>query len=219
MLKLTLPEVKKEPKETERCPICKGRRLIRHRTIFKPVKDSILKEVTIRRMLRKNCHYTFRIYPEGVNEGSARTKRLIFLGVVLYLAGLSYEKCEWFLEGILGRKLVDMVTIWRDIQRLGKKLRGKNLPPNVGLIVGIDGTCFKVKVVPTIFATDAKRGSLSGSTSGTSVVMNSRGAQIPALILPPISSGQMWTKTRQAGWPGHLLLQVALRLEGFPAAP
>lgn len=83
MLKLTLPEVKKEPKETERCPICNGRSLIRHRTIFKPVKDSILKEVTIRRMLCKNCHYTFRIYPEGVEEGSARTKRLIFLGVIL----------------------------------------------------------------------------------------------------------------------------------------
>jgi transposase-like protein len=116
--------------------------------------------VTIKRILCKNCHYTFRIYPEGVKEGSARTKRLVFLGVILYLAGLSYEKCEWFLEGILGKKLVDMVTIWRDIQKLGKKLRRKNLSPNVGLIVGIDGTYFKVKgeVVPTIFATNAKKG-------------------------------------------------------------
>ncbi len=161
MLKLVCPEVKEQP-EVKPCPICGRRDLKVHQTIVKEVKDSVIKKVTVKRMECNGCHYTFRIYPEGIREYSSRSKRLVFLGTILYLAGLSYEKCEWFLEGLLGRKLVDMVTIWRDIQALGRKSRRRlmNFPEGTSLVIGLDGTFFKVKgkKVSTIFATDAKEG-------------------------------------------------------------
>jgi len=31
------------------------------------------------------CHYTFRSYPEGVRAYSGRSKRLVFLGVILWV--------------------------------------------------------------------------------------------------------------------------------------
>ena len=161
MLKLICPDVKERP-ETKPCPICGGWNIKIHQTTPKVVKDSIIKEVTIERLECKDCHCTFRIYPEGVREYSSRSKRLVFLGTILYLAGLSYERCEWFLEGLLGRKLVDMVTIWRDIQAEGVKSRGRlmNFPKGTSLVIGLDGTYFKVKgkEVSTIFATEVKEG-------------------------------------------------------------
>jgi transposase-like protein len=161
MLRLICPEVKEQP-EAKPCPICGGKDLKVHQTITRWIKDSVVQKVVIKRMECEGCHYTFRSYPEGVRAYSGRSKRLVFLGVILYLAGLSYEKCQWFLEGLLGRRLVDMVTIWRDIQALGKKSRSKlmNFPNGTSLVIGLDGTYFKVKgeEVPTIFATDAKGG-------------------------------------------------------------
>jgi hypothetical protein len=82
------------------------------------------------------------------------------LGAILYLAGLSYERCEWFLAGLLGRKLMNMVTIWRDIQEIGRKSRKRGFPKGISLVIGLDGTYFKVsgKKVATMFASEAKSG-------------------------------------------------------------
>jgi hypothetical protein len=110
MVKLVLPEVKEEPDTAVSCPACGSREVIVHQTLSREIKDSIIKRVTIKRMKLKVV-----IILSGFTRGGS--KRLVFLGAILYLAGLSCERCEWFLAGLLGRKLMNMVTIWRDIQK------------------------------------------------------------------------------------------------------
>ena len=166
MVKLTCPHVNQEPIMPKKCPLCKRRNLAVHQTLRESLKDSVVKKITIKRIKCKDCHYTFRVYPEGVKGYTRRSKRLVFLGVILYLAGLSFERCEWFLEGMLGKKLQDSVTIWRDIQNLGEKLRRRILffprrrRQKEKATVGMDGFYLKVKgeKTPFLLATNTKEG-------------------------------------------------------------
>lgn len=55
---------------------------------------------------------------------------------------------------------MDMVTIWRDIQEIGRKSRNRGFPKGVSLVIGLDGTYFKVRgeKVATMFASEADNG-------------------------------------------------------------
>ena len=123
-----------------------------------------MSQVEVVRLKCKSCKYSFRIYPEGLGDWAQRTKRLIFLGIILYSAGLSYEKCEGFLAGMLGRRLESFVTIWRDVQAIGERLRRSKLPQTRGarVVVGLDGTYVRVngKEQPVIVATNSADGTI-----------------------------------------------------------
>lgn len=161
MIKLTCPAVKENPVRKSACPLCYAKRLQIHQTYTKLLKDSVVSLVTIIRMKCMVCHYTFRVYPTGVRAYSARSKRLVFMGVVLYSAGLSYTKVVAILHMFLGKRLEDSVTVWRDIQRLGEQLRRKHFSQfrrGESVVVGIDGGYFRVagQELCILFSVDAK---------------------------------------------------------------
>lgn len=176
MFQFTCPGVETQPEILRVCKLrsCQSTRVIIHQRFKKQVKDSVLDEVEIIRLKCKTCKYSFRIYPEGIKDYSLRTKRLIFLGIVLYSAGLSYVKSAGFLNGMLGRNLESFITIWRDVQTIGENLRRSHLPQfrtirtksefsNIAkVVVGLDGTYVKVggKSQPLIVATNVVDGTL-----------------------------------------------------------
>jgi hypothetical protein len=161
MLKLTCPQVKEYPIRERHCKICKSQDIIIHQTIKREIKDSQIKEITLFRMRCKKCRYSFRVYPEGIKDYTGRSKRLIFMGIILYTAGLSYAKVTLFLEAFLSRRLESEVTIWRDIQSLGNKLRRNHFgifKKREHVVAGIDGGYFKVagSEVCILFSVDAR---------------------------------------------------------------
>lgn len=173
MFQFTCPRVEIQPVILRVCklPSCKSSRVIIHQRFRKQVKDSLVTEVEVIRLKCKACKYSFRIYPEGIKDYSFRTKRLIFLGVVLYSAGLSYQKSSGFLNGMLGKEMESFVTIWRDVQSLGEKLRRTHSPQfrtksksnnAAKVVVGLDGTYVKVKGItqPVIVATNQEDGTI-----------------------------------------------------------
>lgn len=161
MIKLVCPQVKENPIRATECPLCRGMRLQIHDNYRKLLKDSVVSTVSILRMKCMNCSYTFRVYPEGVRAYSSRSKRLVFMGVVLYSAGLSYEKTVAIIEAFLGKSLENRVTVWPDIQRMGETLRRHHfgqLRRGESVVVGIDGGYFKVMghEVCILFSVDSK---------------------------------------------------------------
>lgn len=161
MLKLSCPIVKDYPIREHSCKICKSEKLIIHQTLKREIKDSQIKEVTILRMRCKKCNYSFRVYPQGIKDYTGRSKRLIFMGIILYAAGLSYAKAVMFLEAFLGRKLESAITVWRDIQSIGEKLRRNHFgifKKGEHVVAGVDGGYFRVKgeKVCILFSADAK---------------------------------------------------------------
>lgn len=171
MFKFTCPPVENQVFNLQRiCKLCRSSEVVIKQTLCKQMKDSVESEVKVIRLRCNTCRYSFRVYPQGIRAYSSRTKRLVFLGVVLYAAGLSYEKCSGFLEGMLGRRLESFMTIWRDVQILGEKLRrSKTVPVRTkrqGRVVGIDGTYVKVrgKEQPVIVSTN--------TTDGTTITVS-----------------------------------------------
>jgi transposase-like protein len=96
---------------------------------------------------------------------------LVFLGVLLYGAGLSHEKASGFLTGMVGRNLESFVTIWRDVQAIGEKLRRKSTTvskvcKDARITVGMDGTYVRVngKEQPVLVGVN--------TTDGTTITMS-----------------------------------------------
>lgn len=164
MFQFSCPNVGNQPRIERRCRLCGSTKVIIHARLTKSIRDSVLSEVEVVRLKCKSCKYSFRVYPEGVSDWAQRTKRLIFLGIILYSAGLSYEKCEGFLAGMLGRRLESFVTIWRDVQVIGERLRRSKLPQvrDAKVVVGLDGTYVRVrgKEQPVLVATNSADGTL-----------------------------------------------------------
>lgn len=161
MVKLTCPTVKSEPVKTHLCPHCNSPHSHIHQTIQYPVIDTKLSAVTVYRMKCTRCHKTFRQYPEGIGTHSHRSKRLIFLGIILYTAGLSYDKVVAILTALLGLVGETKITVWRDVQRLGERLRRSHFGRfKQGRYVqaSMDGSYFKVKGKEAciLFSVDAK---------------------------------------------------------------
>lgn len=166
MFKFTCPKVESQPEIFRSCKLCHSSHVIIHQRFKQQIKDSVVDSVEIIRLKCKVCKYSFRIYPEGIKDYTLRSKRLIFLGVILYSAGLSYEKSCGFLAGMLGRNLESLVTIWRDVQNVGEKLRRRQMVSprlkRATLVVGLDGTYVKIKgkKQPIMVAVDSKDGTI-----------------------------------------------------------
>jgi hypothetical protein len=91
-------------------------------------------------MLCPFCKTTWTVRPEGVGDGRQRTDRLICIGVVLYMLGLSYRGVEQFLTlfGWPGSRS----TIERDLARSGQKAKALHIQSlRMGVeVLGVDGT-------------------------------------------------------------------------------
>jgi hypothetical protein len=108
------------------------------------------------------CKATWTIRAEGVRDGKQRSDRLITLGVVLYMFGLSYRSIEKFLPLLDSRG--SKSSIERDVATAGAKAKGLHLsaPKMRVRILGVDGTGAKMagKKAGLLFFVDVQRSRL-----------------------------------------------------------
>jgi transposase-like protein len=145
MIRYHVPSVSSDLKLERTCPHCnrtKGR--IHSATTCRPISDPKIGTITQRRMKCPFCKTTWTIRAEGVSDGRQRTDRLICMGVVLYMLGLSYRGVEQFLTmfDCLGSKS----TIERDLARSGQKAKALHMQSmRMGVqVLGVDGTGAKM---------------------------------------------------------------------------
>jgi len=141
MIHYNVPSVGGELKLERRCPHCNrpnGR--IHSGITHRPISDPKIQTIAQRRMMCPFCKTTWTARLEGVGDGRQRTDRLICIGVVLYMLGLSYRGVEQFLTmfGWQGSKS----TIERDLARSGQKARALHMQSlRMGVqVLGVDGT-------------------------------------------------------------------------------
>lgn len=161
-VRFLLPEVKatQEARPTS-CPYCRGQTFQRHSVVPKPLKDLHLLRVQVIRYLCTSCHRTFRHYPEGVDRHD-QSKRTRGFCTLLWGLGLSLE-CVSQLLCSLGCSLSRM-TVWRDVQELGQRVRFRPRPLGLITILGADETVVKLKGKGLVvgFVTDPQSGELVG---------------------------------------------------------
>lgn len=104
------------------------------------ISDPKIETVIQRRMMCPFCKTTWIVRLQGVSDGRQRTDRLICIGVVLYMLGLSYRAVEQFLKmfGWQGSKS----TIERDLTRSGQKAKALHMQSlHMGVkVLSVDGT-------------------------------------------------------------------------------
>jgi transposase-like protein len=141
MIRYNVPSVSDNLKLERTCPHCNRRNgrihsAITQRHISDPKIDTIIQ----RRMMCPFCKTTWTVRLQGVSDGRQRTDRLICIGVVLYMLGLSYRGVEQFLTmfGWQGSKS----TIERDLARSGQKTKTLHIQSlRMGVrVLGVDGT-------------------------------------------------------------------------------
>jgi transposase-like protein len=145
MINYHVPSVSSELKLERRCPHCnRANGRIHSSIVHRHISDPKVETIVQQRMKCPFCKTTWTIRAEGVSEGRQRTDRLICIGMVLYMLGLSYRGVEQFLRmfGWVGSKS----TIERDLARSGQKaktLHTQSLSMDVR-VLGVDGTGAKM---------------------------------------------------------------------------
>ena len=139
---LCLAEVKEETTDRPKgCPGCGSTLLQGWGTVPKPIRDTQLKEVRVRRFQCCDCHNTFRHYPEGVGPAD-QSLRLQQLAAICWVLGLSTR----MVSGVLGAFAIQLchMSVWRDVQALAV---ARSLPaPLQGVrVLGIDGFYSTIK--------------------------------------------------------------------------
>ena len=141
MIDYHMPSVSTKLKLQRKCPHCSrpnGR--IHSGITYRHISDTKVQTIAQRRMKCPFCRTTWTIRLEGVGHGRQRTDRLICVGVVLYMLGLSYRGVEQFLRMFdwQGSKS----TIERDLAVSGQKAKSLHmLSMRMGVqVLGVDGT-------------------------------------------------------------------------------
>ena len=129
-LKLLLPDVKigkfSQPKKCSH-PGCPGKTFYPRQIVRKKIVDTQYVEVSAWRYQCAKCGYTFRVYPEGVNNQHI-SMRVLGMAVMLYILGLSYGAVELVLDSLgvgIGKS-----SVYRAVQFAAEKVPGmqqKNL--------------------------------------------------------------------------------------------
>jgi hypothetical protein len=114
------PDVYPEPTVCPNPP-CGGQHFQLRQEVPKPLRDSLLKEVTARRYECLRCGQTFRVYPKGVSADQT-SDRLKGLGVLFYIMGLSYGAVALVLE-TLGYPL-SKSAVYYAVQEAGQRVPG-----------------------------------------------------------------------------------------------
>jgi len=141
MIRYHVPSVGNGLKLERTCPHCNRPNGRIHSAITqRPISDPKIETVVQRRMMCPFCKTTWTVRLQGVSDGRQRTDRLICIGVVLYMLGLSYRGVEQFLTmfGWQGSKS----TIERDLARSGQKAKALHIQSlRMGVkVLGVDGT-------------------------------------------------------------------------------
>ncbi len=139
---LHLPDVnQKTESRPQMCPHCGSSVLQGWGKVRKPVRDTQLKEVEVRRFCCCECGRTFRHYPEGVGAAD-QSRRLQQLAAIVWVMGPSLRRVTGIL-GAFGIPLCHM-TVWRDVQALAEAW--KLPPPPAGVrVLGVDGFYASIK--------------------------------------------------------------------------
>lgn len=145
MIRYHVPSVGNKLKLERRCPHCSRHNGRIHSAIkHRHISDTKVPTVAQRRMKCPFCKTTWTIRLEGIGHGRQRTDRLICMGVVLYMLGLSYRGTEQFLRMFdwQGSKS----TIERDLAQSGQKAKALHmLSMRMGVqVLGVDGTGAKM---------------------------------------------------------------------------
>ncbi len=141
MIHYHVPSVGNSLKLERTCPHCNRSNGRIHSAITqRHISDPKIETVVQRRMMCPFCKTTWTVRLQGVSDGRQRTDRLICIGVVLYMLGLSYRGVEQFLRmfGWQGSKS----TIERDLARSGQKAKALHIQSlRMGVkVLGVDGT-------------------------------------------------------------------------------
>jgi len=163
MIRYIIPSVSGRLKLERRCPFCNrfgGH--IHSRLRYRKISDIKINTIPQLRMKCPFCKTTWTSRAEGVTGGKRRSDRLIAIGVVLYMFGLSYRAVEKFLP------LLDCIgsksSIERDVAEAGKTAKSLHLsaPRMKVRILGVDGTGAKMagKNAGLLFFVDVEKGRL-----------------------------------------------------------
>jgi transposase-like protein len=163
MIRYIIPSVGNGLKLERRCPHC-GRfgGNIHSGIKYRAVSDIKVSSIPQRRMRCPFCGTTWTITVKGVGDGKQRSDRLISIGVVLYMFGLSYRSVEKFLfllDCIGGRSSIE-----RDVAAAGQKAREFHFQAPVMhvQVLGVDGTGARMagKRAGLLFFVDVEKGRL-----------------------------------------------------------
>ncbi|MGA2092732.1 MAG: hypothetical protein ABSH16_04905, partial [Sedimentisphaerales bacterium] len=141
MVDFVIPSVGQTLKLERCCPFCgRNNGNIHSATHRRRITDIRIDFVTQRRMKCPWCHTTWTLRPEGIGDGRHRTDRLIILGVVLYMFGLSHRRVEQFLmllvcngsKSSIERDVADAGQNAKQLHRCAPKMNVK--------VLGVDGT-------------------------------------------------------------------------------
>jgi transposase-like protein len=141
MIRYHVPSVASNLKLQRRCPHCKRRNgRIHSGMTYRKISDPKVETIAQRRMKCPFCKTTWTVRVEGIGHGRQRTDRLICIGVVLYMLGLSYRGVEQFLTifGWQGSKS----SIERDLAWSGQQAKALHMRSmRMGVqVLGVDGT-------------------------------------------------------------------------------
>jgi len=122
-LKLMLPVVDAEKhNRPEECPYgCGGKEFWIRQAVKKAVRDTQQQEVRVRRYECLQCHRTFRVYPQGINQKQF-SQRAIGMAVMLYLLGLSYGAVVLMLEAL--GLWIGKTTVYEAVQAMAERVPG-----------------------------------------------------------------------------------------------
>ena len=143
MVRYKLPSVGTALKLDRNCPHCgRGSGRIHSGVCRRGIRDWKVQALAQRRMRCPWCGLTWTLRAEGVRAGRQRSDRLVGLGVLAYMLGMSYRQVAMFL-GALDCP-VSKSSIERDVSAAGLKAQalhraalGKGLRVRV---LGVDGT-------------------------------------------------------------------------------
>jgi len=157
MIATIFPSVNTDVKLERYCPHC-GRRggQIHSRLRARTISDTKVEQVFQQRLGCAFCGTTWTLYSQGIGPGRQRSDRLIGMGVLLYMLGLSYRAVERFLYAMQWKGTKS--TVERDVDRAGQNARAlhEQAPPMRVRVLGVDGTGAKMagKNAGMLFFTD-----------------------------------------------------------------
>ncbi len=141
MVNYILPSVQGVLKLERSCPRChRSNGRIHSGLVHRSISDLKVHNIPQRRMKCPWCKTTWTLRPAGVEAGYQRSRRLVGIGVVLYMFGLSYRAVEKFLPLLecQGSKS----GIERDVRAAGQQARElhRQAPRMQVRVLGADGT-------------------------------------------------------------------------------
>jgi len=163
MIRYIISSVGNSLKLERHCPHCGKFGSNVHSSInYRAISDIKVSSIPQRRMKCPFCGTTWTNRADGISDGKQRSDRLIAIGVVLYMFGLSYRSIERFLVMLDCRG--SRSSIERDVAGAGGKARELHFAAPVMhvRILGVDGTGAKMagKRTGLLFFVDIERSRL-----------------------------------------------------------